>query len=35
VHGASAIPRAWRKGLHGWPGLDADGLEQLALDAVG
>lgn len=33
--GASAIPDAWRRGLHGWPGLDADGLCQLAVMIVG
>lgn len=30
VHGASAVPRAWRELLHGWPGLDAAALAELA-----
>ncbi len=29
--GASAVPDAWRRMLHGWPGLRADDLGQLAL----
>jgi ADP-ribosylglycohydrolase len=29
--GASAIPRAWREDINGWPGLTADGLSGLAL----
>lgn len=29
--GAGAIPPVWREVLHGWPGLDADGLTALAL----
>ncbi|TQS43866.1 ADP-ribosylglycohydrolase family protein [Cryptosporangium phraense] len=29
--GASAVPAEWRAIVHGWPGLDADGLEALAL----
>jgi ADP-ribosyl-[dinitrogen reductase] hydrolase len=29
--GVSAVPRRWRSMLHGWPGLDARGLERLAL----
>jgi ADP-ribosylglycohydrolase len=32
--GASALPAQWRSALHGWPGLDADDLERLALDTV-
>lgn len=28
--GASAIPAEWRAPLHGWPGIDGDGLETLA-----
>ena len=28
--GESAIPAEWRSLVHGWPGLDADGLAQLA-----
>ena len=35
VYGASAVPRIWRQQLHGWPGLDATGLERLALEAAG
>lgn len=31
AHGAAAIPAEWRGLVHGWPGLDADGLAQLAL----
>ncbi|EXG79322.1 ADP-ribosylglycohydrolase family protein [Cryptosporangium arvum] len=31
AHGASAVPAEWRTVVHGWPGLDADGLAQLAL----
>ncbi|GAA1938853.1 ADP-ribosylglycohydrolase family protein [Agromyces allii] len=34
AHGASAVPAPWRRELHGWPGLRADDLEQLALLAV-
>jgi ADP-ribosyl-[dinitrogen reductase] hydrolase len=30
AHGASAVPPEWRVTLHGWPGLDADGLAALA-----
>ncbi|KMV14839.1 hypothetical protein ACT17_28305 [Mycolicibacterium conceptionense] len=29
--GASAVPDAWRAQLHGYPGLDADGLARLAI----
>jgi hypothetical protein len=29
------MPRHWRKAVHGWRGLDADGLESLALAAAG
>jgi ADP-ribosyl-[dinitrogen reductase] hydrolase len=32
--GASAVPDKWRK-VRGWPGLDAAGLERLALSAAG
>lgn len=35
--GATAIPAEWRAPLHGWPGLDGDGLEALVdriLDAT-
>ncbi|MBO0898946.1 ADP-ribosylglycohydrolase family protein [Cellulomonas sp. zg-ZUI199] len=35
AHGAGAVPDAWREKLHGWPGLDADGLADLAVRAVG
>jgi ADP-ribosylglycohydrolase len=35
VHGASAVPANWRREVWGWPGLRADGLEQLALAAAG
>jgi ADP-ribosylglycohydrolase/protein-tyrosine phosphatase len=30
AYGASAVPSRWRLMLHGWPGLDARGLIQLA-----
>ena len=32
--GASAVPAAWRDVLHGWPGLDAAALTDLAARAV-
>ena len=32
--GASAVPERWRGMLHGWPGLDADDLERLALQTA-
>ena len=32
--GASAVPAAWRRILHGWPGLDAPALTRLAVLAV-
>jgi ADP-ribosyl-[dinitrogen reductase] hydrolase len=35
IHGASAVPAQWRREVWGWPGLRADGLEQLALAAAG
>jgi ADP-ribosyl-[dinitrogen reductase] hydrolase len=35
IHGASAVPDRWRREVWGWPGLRADGLEQLALGAAG
>jgi ADP-ribosyl-[dinitrogen reductase] hydrolase len=43
VHGASAVPLEWRQMLHGWSPrsiaeggtLDADGIEELALEAAG
>ena len=28
--GMSAVPDEWRRILHGWPGIDSDGLERLA-----
>ena len=31
--GASAVPAAWRRILHGWPGLHADDLVRLALQS--
>lgn len=34
-HGASAVPRGWRDVVHGWPGLRAGELEDLALRAAG
>lgn len=33
--GAGAVPEQWRRLLHGWPGLDADGLARLALRTAG
>jgi ADP-ribosyl-[dinitrogen reductase] hydrolase len=33
--GASAVPPEWRAIVHGWPGLDADGLVELALRCAG
>ena len=33
--GASAVPIRWRRMLHGWPGMDADDLERLALRTAG
>lgn len=35
LNGASSIPEAWRKQLHGWPGVDFQGLTALALGAAG
>jgi ADP-ribosylglycohydrolase len=34
LHGASQVPGEWRERLHGWPGLDAAGLEVLAGEVV-
>ncbi|MCM0639536.1 ADP-ribosylglycohydrolase family protein [Cellulomonas wangsupingiae] len=34
AHGAGAVPDEWRRKLHGWPGIDADGLAELAVRAV-
>lgn len=31
VWGVSAVPAAWRRMLHGWPGLDANDLVRLAV----
>lgn len=30
VHGASAVPAAWRRVLHGWPGLRSRDLIELS-----
>ena len=30
IHGVSAVPLAWRRLVHGWPGLRADDLVRLA-----
>lgn len=35
LYGVSAVPQLWRERVHGWPGLNADGLEVLALKAIG
>ncbi|MHA3700626.1 ADP-ribosylglycohydrolase family protein [Jatrophihabitans sp. YIM 134969] len=35
AHGASAVPAAWRRMLHGWPGLRARDLVQLGVRTVG
>lgn len=32
--GASAVPNEWRRMLHGWPGLDAEDLVELATRAT-
>lgn len=29
VHGGSAVPLAWKRKLHGWPGIDANDLTRL------
>ena len=34
-HGAAAVPTAWRAAVHGWPGLTADDLVELAVRATG
>ncbi|QAY72983.1 ADP-ribosylglycohydrolase family protein [Agromyces protaetiae] len=34
AYGASAVPAAWRRELHGWPGLRAADLEALVVAAV-
>lgn len=33
--GADAIPAEWRRQLHGWPGLDANDLTNLATSIIG
>jgi ADP-ribosylglycohydrolase len=33
-HGASAVPAQWRSAVHGWPGLTADDLIDLAVRAA-
>lgn len=30
AHGASALPAEWTEAVHGWPGLRADDLRDLA-----
>ncbi|HVX54159.1 ADP-ribosylglycohydrolase family protein [Nocardioides sp.] len=35
LHGASAVPQRWLAPLHGWPGLRAADLAELALRLVG
>ena len=32
--GASAVPAAWRRVLHGWPGLHSDDLVRLAIETA-
>ncbi|WP_051191814.1 ADP-ribosylglycohydrolase family protein [Microbacterium luticocti] len=34
VYGGSAVPSAWRRRLHGWPGIDANELARLAVLAA-
>ena len=34
-YGASAVPARWRRMVHGWPGLRARDLVQLAVDTAG
>ena len=34
VHGASALPADWLEAVHGWPGLRADDLRDLARRVV-
>jgi ADP-ribosylglycohydrolase len=34
LHGASQVPGEWRERLHGWPDMDAAGLESLAGEMV-
>ena len=33
--GATAVPAEWRQAVHGWPGLHADDLTDLALSTAG
>lgn len=33
-HGASSVPAEWRAAVHGWPGVTADGLIDLAVRSV-
>jgi ADP-ribosylglycohydrolase len=35
IFGASAVPAEWHDALRGWPGMYAEDLERLALDAAG
>ena len=35
IYGASAVPDEWREAVHGWPGMKAPDLEDLALQAAG
>jgi ADP-ribosylglycohydrolase len=35
IFGASAVPDKWRRRVWGWPSMDADSLERLALQAAG
>jgi ADP-ribosylglycohydrolase len=34
LYGAEGLMPKWRALLHGWPGLDAEGLERLAEEAA-
>ncbi len=34
-HGAGAVPHEWREAVHGWPGLRADDLVELATRCAG
>ncbi|GAB4066949.1 hypothetical protein GCM10028777_21480 [Angustibacter speluncae] len=34
LHGASAVPPRWRADVHGWPGLRADDLVELAVETA-
>lgn len=35
VYGAATIPVSWRRSVRGWPGMDAEDLEELALRVAG